>query len=72
MFPTKTNFTPTDEHAYFDVPGLFTVILINLFCVRWLIASIIIKDIDSIISAVFGLLIVIVFSIITYNVIGVK
>jgi len=24
VFPSKTNFTPTDEHAYFDVPGLFT------------------------------------------------
>lgn len=24
VFPSETNFTPTDEHAYFDVPGLFT------------------------------------------------
>ncbi|MFH0960942.1 MAG: hypothetical protein V1897_19835 [Pseudomonadota bacterium] len=24
VFPTKTNMSPTDEHAYFDVPGLFT------------------------------------------------
>ena len=24
VFPSKTNFTPTDKHAYFDVPGLFT------------------------------------------------
>lgn len=24
VFPTKTSFSPTDEHAYFDVPGFFT------------------------------------------------
>jgi hypothetical protein len=24
VFPTRTHFTPNDEHAYFDVPGLFT------------------------------------------------
>ena len=24
VFPSRTSFTPTDEHAYFDVPGLFT------------------------------------------------
>jgi len=24
VFPSKTKFTPTDEHAYFDVPGFFT------------------------------------------------
>ena len=24
IFPTKTNMTPTDEHAYFSGPDMFT------------------------------------------------